>query len=105
MQAVCGAKNMEIWVIVIQIAYDLLDTCEIEDEICHICTLHWGYPYAEGDFPRCSICWQKMKRKRKQTSFREASLLGVAEKKKVEDLQRDHVKQSNAAWEINFMFV
>lgn len=37
---------------------------------------------------------RKMKIERKQNSFRESSLLGVAEEEKQEDLQRDHVKQS-----------
>lgn len=56
MGTVCGAENMEIWVIVIQIAYDLLDICETEDEMCHVCTLHWGSPYVESDFLRRGIC-------------------------------------------------
>lgn len=46
-----------------------------------------------------------MKRENKQTLFREASLLGVAEETKVENLQRDHMKQSSAAWDISFRFV
>lgn len=97
METGCGAENMEIWVIVIQIAYDLLDTCEIEDEICHICTLHWGYPYAESDFPRCSICWQKWKEKESRPHLGKLRYW-VWQKRK-------RWKQSNAAWEINFMFV
>lgn len=40
------------------------------------------------------ISVRKIKIKRKQNSFRESSLLGVAEEEKQEDLQRDHVKQS-----------
>lgn len=35
-----------------------------------------------------------MEIKRKQSSFRESSLLGVAEGEKQEDPQGDHVKQS-----------
>lgn len=35
-----------------------------------------------------------MEIKRKQSSFRESSFLGVAEEEEQEDLQRDHVKQS-----------
>lgn len=52
MEIVYGVENMEIWVIVIQIDNYLLDICKIEDDICHICTFHWGYPYVESDFSK-----------------------------------------------------
>lgn len=55
-ETVYGTENMDIWLIVLQIVYDSLDICEIDDEICHICTLHWGYPHGVSDFPRSSVC-------------------------------------------------
>lgn len=47
-----GVENTEIWVIVIQIARELWDICEIKAEICHICTLCGGHPYTESDFSK-----------------------------------------------------
>lgn len=48
METAFGTGNMEIWVIAIEIAYDPLDICEIKDDVCHVCTLHWGLIHTEG---------------------------------------------------------
>lgn len=68
METVYGVENMEIWVIVIQIANYLLDICKIEDDICHICTFHWGYPYVESDFFQGVVSVSKNEKK-KQADF------------------------------------
>lgn len=80
---------MEIWGFGIQIVLDVTSGVFVRPVTSALSSPTPRQRPAQG-----AISARKMEIKRKQSSFRESSFLGVAEEEEQEDLQRDHVKQS-----------